>query len=76
MEIKHLSGNLIKKRNNLAAFQVRYSGFFLNWMREEVRNNNQTTRKLMMIHKTLHPRDDVDILQRNVKEDSQALRIE
>ena len=39
---------------------VRYSGPFLKWTKEE--QMDQRTRKLMTMHKALHPRDDVDRL--------------
>ena len=48
--------------NTWAVFLVRYSGPFLKWNREELQQINQTTRKLMTIHRTLHPRDNVDRL--------------
>ena len=38
---------------------VRYSGPFLKWTREELKQMDQMTRKLMTMHKALHPRDDV-----------------
>ena len=31
----------------------------MKWTREELKQMDQTTRKLMTIHKALHPRDDV-----------------
>ena len=39
---------------------VRYSGTFLKWTRDELKQMEQRTRKLMTMHKALHPRDDVD----------------
>ena len=41
---------------------VRYSGPFLKWTRDELSQMDQRTRKLMTMHKALHPRDDVDRL--------------
>ena len=41
---------------------VRYSGPFLKWTREELKQMDQRSRKLMTLHKALHPRDDVDQL--------------
>ena len=38
---------------------VRYSGPFLNWTGDELKQMDQRTRKLMTMHKALHPRDDV-----------------
>ena len=42
-----------------AVLLVRYSGPFLKWTREEPKQMNQRTRKLMTMHEILHPRDDV-----------------
>ena len=41
---------------------VRYSGPFLKWTRDELKQMDQRTRKLVTMHKALHPRDDVDRL--------------
>ena len=38
------------------------SGHFLKWTKEELKQMDQRTRKLMTMHKALHPRDDVDRL--------------
>ena len=46
----------------MAVLIVRYSGPFLKWTREELKQMNKRTRKLMTLHKALHPRDDVDRL--------------
>ena len=54
------SRNLIKGINTWAVPLVRYSGPFLKWTREELTQMDQRTRKLMTMHKALHPRDDVD----------------
>ena len=40
--------------------QVRYSGPFPKWTREELKQMDQRTKKLMTMHKALHPREDVD----------------
>ncbi len=47
---------------------VRYSGDFLKWTRNEIKQMDQRTRKLMTMHKALHHRDDVDILYVSRKE--------
>ena len=62
LETKLSSKNLIKGINTWAVSLVRYSGPFLKWSRDELRHMEQRTRKLMTMHKTLHPRDDVDRL--------------
>ena len=62
LETKLSSINLIKGINTWAVPLVRYSGPFLNWTRDEIKQMDQRTRKLMTIHKALHPRDNVDRL--------------
>ena len=59
LETKLCSRNLIKGINTWAVPLVRYSGPFLKWTRDELRQMDQRTRKLMTMHKALHPRDDV-----------------
>ena len=56
------SRNLIKGINTWAVLLVRYSGPFLKWTRDELKQMDQRTRKLTSMHKALHPRDDVDRL--------------
>ena len=41
---------------------VRYSGPFLKWTREDLKQMDPRRRKLMAMHKTLYPRDDIDRL--------------
>ena len=62
LETKLSSRNLIKGIITWAVLLVRYSGPFLKWTREELRQMDLRTRKLMTMHKALHPRDDVDRL--------------
>ena len=62
LETKLSSRNLIKGINTWAVSLVRYSGPFLKWTRDELKQMDQRTRKLMTMHKALHPRDDVDRL--------------
>ena len=52
---------------------VRYSGPFLKWTRDELKQMDQRTRKLMTMHKALHPRDDVDRLYVSRKEGGRGL---
>ena len=73
LETKLSSRNLIKGINTWAVPLVRYSGPFLKWTRDEFRQMNQRTRKLMTIHKALHPRDDVDRLYVPRKEGGRRL---
>ena len=60
--------NLIKGINTWAVPLVRYSGPFLKCTREELKQVDQRTRKLMTMHKALHPRDNVDRLYVSRKE--------
>ena len=59
LETKLWSRNLIKGINTWAVPLVRYSGPFLKWAREEFKQMDQKTRKIMTIQKALHPRDNV-----------------
>ena len=73
LETKLNSRNLIKGINTWAEHLVRYSGPFLKWTRNELRQMDQRTRKLMTMHKALHPRDDVDRLYVSRKEGRRGL---
>ena len=59
--------------NTLAVPLVRYSGPFVKWTREELKQMDQRTKKLMTMHKALHPRDDVDRLYVSRKEGGRGL---
>ena len=67
------SRNLIKGMNTWAVSLVRYSGPFLKWTRDELKQMDQRTRKLMTMHKALHPRNDVDRLYVSRKEGGRGL---
>ena len=73
LETKLSSRNLIKKINTWAVPHVRYSGPFLKWTREELKQMDRRTRKLMTMHKALHPRDNVDRLYVSRKEGGRGL---
>ena len=73
LEKKLNSRNLIKGIYTWAVPLVRYSGPFLKWTRDELRQMDQRTRKLMTMHKALHPRDDVDRLYVSRKEGGRGL---
>ena len=73
LETKLKSRNLIKGINIWAVPLVRYSGPILKWTRDELRQMDQRTRKLMTMHKGLHPRDDVDRLYVSRKEGGEDL---
>ena len=53
--------NLIKRINSWVVHFVIYSGLFLKWTREKLRQMDRKTRKLIM-HKALHLRIDKDRL--------------
>ena len=73
LETKLSSRNLIKGINAWAVPLVRYSGSFLKWTREELKQMDQRTRKQMTMHKALHPRDDVDRLYVSRKAEGRRL---
>ena len=73
LETKLNSRYLIKGINTWAVPLVRYSGHFLKWTRDELKQMDQRTRKLMTMHKALHPRDDVDRLCVSRKEGRRGL---
>ena len=62
LETKLSCRKLIKGINTWAVPLVRYLGAFLKWTREELKQMDQRTRKLMTMHKALHPKDNVDRL--------------
>ena len=73
LETKLSSRNLIKRINTWAVPLVRYSRPFLKWNRDELKQMDQRTRKLMTMHKALHPRDDVDRLYVSRRERGRGL---
>ena len=73
LETRPSSRNLIKGINTWAVPLVRYSGPFLKWTREELKIMDQRTRKLMTMHKALHPKDDVDRLYVSRKQGGRGL---
>ena len=73
IKTKLSSRNPIKGINTWAVLLVRYSGSFLKWTRDELKQMDQRTRKLMTMHKALHPRDDVDRLYVSRKEGGRGL---
>ena len=73
LETKLSNRNLIKGINTWAAPLVRYSGPFLKCTRDELKQMDQRTSKLMKMHKALHPRGDVDRLYVSRKEGRRGL---
>ena len=59
LETKLNSRNLIKGINTWPVPLVRYSGPFLKWTGDELKQMGRKTRKLMTMHKALHPREDI-----------------
>ena len=74
LETKLSCRNFIKRINTWAVPFVRYSRPFLKWTRDELKQMDQRTRKLMTMHKTLHPRDGVDRLYISRKEGGRGLK--
>ena len=72
-ETKLSSRNIIKRINTWAVSLVRYSGPFLKCTGDELKQMDQRTRKLMTMHKILHPRDEVDRLYVSRKEGGRGL---
>ena len=73
LETKLSCRNLIKGINTWAVSLVRYSGPFLKWTRDELKQVDQRTRKIITMHKALHPRDDGDRLYVSRKEGGRGL---
>ena len=73
LKTKLSSRNLIKGINTWAVPLVTYLGPFLKWTREELKQMDQRTRKLMTMHKALHPKDDIDRLYVSRKEGGRGL---
>ena len=65
--------NLIKGINTWAVPFIRYSGLFLKLAIEEFKQMDQRIRKLMIMHKALHPRDDIHRLYMSRKEGGREL---
>ena len=73
LETKLSSRNLIKGINTWAVSLVRYSGPFLKWTRNEHKQMDQRTIKLMTMHKALYPGNDLDRLYVSRKEGGRGL---
>ena len=52
-------GNMISAINTWAVPLIRYSAPFLEWRRDEIKEMDRTTRKIMNMYNALHPRDSV-----------------
>ena len=73
LETKFYSRNLVKGINIWDVPLLIYSEPFLLCTREELKQMDQRTRKLMTMHKALHPRDDVDRLYVSIRERGRRL---
>ena len=60
LETKLSRRNLIEGINTWAVPLIRYSGPFIKWTRDELKQMDERTRKLMTMHNALHSRDDSD----------------
>ena len=67
------SRNLIKGINTWAVPLVGYSRPFFKWTREDLKQMDQRTRKLMTMHKALNPWDNVDRLYVSRKDGGRGL---
>ena len=74
LETKLSSRNLIKGINISAVPRVRYLGHFLRWTRYELKQMHQRTRKIMTTHKALHPREDVNYMYLEKREEQDLPR--
>ena len=72
LETKLSSRNLIKGINTWAIPPIRYSGPFLKWTKNELKQMDQRTTKLMTMHKAMLP-DDMYQAKRE-EEDLPALK--
>ena len=75
LDTKLCCRNRIKRINTWVVHLVRYSGLFLKWTGEELKQMYQRTRKLMIMHKALHSRDDVDYIYQEKKEEEDSLAL-
>ena len=73
LETKLCSRNLIKGINTWAILLVRYLGPYVKWIREDLRQRDQMTKKLMTMHKVLNPWNDIGRLYVSRKEGEKIL---
>ena len=66
-------GNMISAINTWAVPLTRYSAPFLEWRRDEIKEMDRTTRKIMNMYNALHPRDSVARLYLPRKEGGRGL---
>ena len=73
LKTKLCSRNSVKGIITWAVPLLRYSGPFLKWTREELKQMNQRTRKLKTMHMELYPRDDFGRLYESRREGGRGL---
>ena len=74
LETKLNSGNIIKGIKTWTESLLRYSAAFIDWNCAELTQLDRRTRKLMTMHKALHPKSNVDRLYITRKEDGRRLK--
>ncbi|CAB3979773.1 Hypothetical predicted protein [Paramuricea clavata] len=62
LKSKFNAGNIIKAINARAVSIIRYGAGLIEWTKEELKEMDRKTRKILTIYKCFHPRDDVDRL--------------
>ena len=73
LETKLNGQNIINAINTWAISLLRYSAAFLGWTKEEVQHLDRKTRKLLTMHRGLHPKSNVDRLYIPRKEGGRGL---
>ena len=56
------SGNVVTVINSRAVTVIRYKAGLIEWTQDELRTIDRKTRKIMTMHRVLHPQADVDRL--------------
>ena len=62
LKSKQNSGNLVSAINARAVSLIRYGAGIIYWSKEELRNLDSKTRKLLSVYRSFHPQADVDRL--------------
>ena len=52
--------NTIESINSWAVATVRYSAGIVNWTKEDSREMDRKTRKLLTVYRCMHPQEDID----------------
>ena len=73
LETKLNGENMIKGINTWAVSLIRYSAAFLDWTKEEKQSIDRKTRKLITMHKGLHPKSNTNRLYIPRKEGGRGL---